>query len=326
MGEDQVAAGKQRDDHGNAEDKLERGPQHAHELDKTQGAGDVLAVEPFEEAYLRLLAGKGADQAGAGVVLLGLRGDLGEAGLDALEAVVNPVAKVLDQDAGHRHGRQSHQGEPGADAQQEKQGEYGEEDGVGAERESRAQQHAHGIQVIGHSGHNVAGAVALIEARVLPLQVAEEVVAQVELNLPRDADENPALGIEKDALGERNSDQQACEAENRFAVGLVLLQFVDGPSQDSGKLDRRRIGGNARESAPQVSPAVAAHVTEERAQIAEHGFIVRGTGERSGSLAIVSERLARGAWPTWAFSAADSLRSARTGYPGTRQPGLRADS
>jgi hypothetical protein len=114
--DDQVAAGQQGDDHGDAEDEFERGPEHAHQLHQAQGAGDVLAVELFEEADLRFFAGEGADEARAGVVFLGLRGDLGEAGLDALEAVVNPAAEVLHQDAGQRHGRQRHQGEPGADA------------------------------------------------------------------------------------------------------------------------------------------------------------------------------------------------------------------
>ena len=107
MLEDQVAAGQQGDDHGDAEDELERGPEHAHELNQAQGAGDVCAIELFEEADLGFFAGEGADQPRAGVVFLGLRGDLGEAGLDALEAVVNPVAEVLHQDAGQRHGRQA---------------------------------------------------------------------------------------------------------------------------------------------------------------------------------------------------------------------------
>ena len=271
MGDDQVAAGKQSDDHGDAEDELERGPEHAHELNQAKGSGDVLAIEFFEEADLGVFAGKGADEAGAGVVFLGLGGDGGEAGLDAFEAVVNPVAEVLDQDAGERHGRESHEGEPGAEVEQEIQGEYGEEDRVGAVHESRTEQHAHGIEVVGHAGHNVAGAVTLIEAGVLLLEMAEEVVADVEFNLPRNADENPALGVEEDAFGERNNDQQACEDENRFAGGLLFLHFVDGHSQDSGKLDRRRIGGDAGEAAPQVSPAIAAHVTEEGAEIAEHG-------------------------------------------------------
>ena len=74
----------------------------------------------LEEADLGFFAGEGADQARAGEVLLGLRGDVGEAGLDALEAVVNAVAEVLHQDAGERHGRERNKGEPGADAQQDK--------------------------------------------------------------------------------------------------------------------------------------------------------------------------------------------------------------
>jgi hypothetical protein len=52
MSNDQVAAGKQRDDHGDAENEFERGPQHAHELDEAQGAPDVLAVEALEQIDL----------------------------------------------------------------------------------------------------------------------------------------------------------------------------------------------------------------------------------------------------------------------------------
>ena len=70
------------------------------------------------------------------------------------------------------------------------------------------------------------------------------------------------------------------KSENRLARGLVLLELVDGPAEHAGKLDRDGIGGNAGERAPQVSPAVAAHVREEGAQIAKHGFIVRGAEGR----------------------------------------------
>ena len=276
MRDDQVAAGQQCDGHGNAQDKLQRRPQHPHKLDKAQRSGDVPAIKPLKEADLRLLAGEGSDQACAGVVFLCLRGDLREAGLDALEAVVDSVAEVLHQDAGQRHRRQCHKCKPGAQVQQEIQSEDSEEDRVRAIHEGRAEQHSDGIKIVGQPGHDVAGAVALIEARVLPLQVEEQVVTQVKLDLSRDADETPALGVEKDALGQRYGHQQTCKAENRFAGSLVLLHLVDGPSQNSGKLDRCRIGGDAGEGAPQVSPAVAAHIWEEGGQIAEHISILRG--------------------------------------------------
>ena len=154
---------------------------------------------------------------------------------------------------------------------------HGEEDGIGAVHEGRAEQLAHGIEVVGQPGHDVAGAIALVEAGVLPFEVAEEVVAQVELDLARDADENPALGVEKDAFDQRDGDQQAGEDED-LAAGGPVLHLVDGASDDLGKLHGDSVGANAGEGAPQVSPAVAAHVTEERAEVAEHGFIVRGRG------------------------------------------------
>ena len=110
MGEDQVAAGQQCNHHRHAEDEFQSGPEHAHELDQAKSAGNVLAVELLEEANLRLLAGKGSDQAGARIILLGLRGDVGKAGLDALEAVVDSGSEVLNEDAGDGHGRQRAQG------------------------------------------------------------------------------------------------------------------------------------------------------------------------------------------------------------------------
>ena len=165
--QDLMPAGQQRDDHGDAEDELERGPEHAHQLNETKRAADVLAVEPLEEADLRLLAGKGADEANAGVILLGLGGDIGEAGLDALEPVVNFAAEILDDDAGRRHGRERYKRQVGADAQHEEKRKDAEEDGIGAVHERRAEQHAHRVQVVGHAGHDVAGAIALVEAGVL---------------------------------------------------------------------------------------------------------------------------------------------------------------
>ena len=108
---------------------------------------------------------------------------------------MNPASEVLHQDAGQGHGRKRNQCEPGADVQQEKQGEYGEEDRIRAVHKGRAEQIANGTQVVGQSGHDVARAIALIEARILLFQFFEEVAAQVEFDLPRYADENPALGV-----------------------------------------------------------------------------------------------------------------------------------
>ena len=105
----QMAAGQQRNHHGDAEDEFERGPQHAHQLHQPQRARNVLAVELLEPADLGFFARKRANQPRAGVVLLRLRRNIGEACLDAFEAIVDLAPEVLHQDAGDGHGRQRHQ-------------------------------------------------------------------------------------------------------------------------------------------------------------------------------------------------------------------------
>ena len=123
------------------------------------------------------------------------------------------------------------------------------------------EQHAHGVQVVGHAGHDVAGAVALIETRVLQLQLAEEIVAQIELDVARDADENPALRVEKDAFDQEMATRS--RAKIRISSrGRPFLDPVDGHAQNPGELHRDDIGGDARQRAPHVSPAVAAHVAD----------------------------------------------------------------
>ena len=212
-------------------------------------------VEAFEEADLGFFAGEGADEAGAGVVFLGLRGDVGEAGLDALEAGMDAAAEVLDEDAGQRHGREGDQRQIGADAQHEEEREDGKEDGVGAVHEARAEQHAHGVQVVGHARHDVAGAIALIEAGVLLLELAEEVVAQVELDVARDADENPALGVEEDALDEGDGDQQSGEEDNLLRGWFPALDGVDGACRGRRETGPRWRWCRRRRACPTRNPS-----------------------------------------------------------------------
>ncbi len=64
---------QQRDGHGEPENELERGPEHAHELNQAEPTADILLVGLFKGGNLRFFLGEGADQPGAGKVLLGLR-------------------------------------------------------------------------------------------------------------------------------------------------------------------------------------------------------------------------------------------------------------
>ena len=95
-----MAADEEGDDERDAEDELECGPEHGHEAGEEQAAADVLLVGGFEGGDLGVFLGEGADEAGGGEVLFGLCGDVGEHGLDALEAGVDAGAEVLDEDGG----------------------------------------------------------------------------------------------------------------------------------------------------------------------------------------------------------------------------------
>ncbi len=63
MRNDLVSADKQGDDHGNAQDELERRPEHTHQLDQSLRARNVLQVQLFKKSDLRLFAAKRTHQA-----------------------------------------------------------------------------------------------------------------------------------------------------------------------------------------------------------------------------------------------------------------------
>ena len=111
-----VASDEEGDHEGEAEDELERGPEHGHEADEVEAALDVLLVGGLEGFDFGLFLCEGTDEAGSGEVFLGLGGDVGVHGLDALEAGVDAGSEVLDEDGGDGQRAEGAEGEPGADA------------------------------------------------------------------------------------------------------------------------------------------------------------------------------------------------------------------
>ena len=73
--------------------------------------------------------------------------------------------------------------------------------------------HADGIQVVGGARHDVAGAHAAVEIRGERDQVAEQVVAQIVLDVARDADEDHAHPVLEEAFHQRRPSRQAGEAQ-----------------------------------------------------------------------------------------------------------------
>ena len=216
--DDLMAADQQRDHQAEAEHEFERGPEHGHQPDQVQRAADVLLVGGLEGGDLGVFLREGADQARAGEVLLRLGGDVGEHGLDALEAAMDALAEGLHQHRRERQRADGAQRQLRADADHERQRGRGEDEAVGRVHDGRAEQLADGVQVVGGARHDVAGAVGVVEAGGLALEVGEEVVAQVELDLARGADDDLARDVEEDG-GERGDQQQAQRVVRRSWPG-----------------------------------------------------------------------------------------------------------
>ena len=264
-----MAADEQGDHQRDAEDELQRGPEHGHEAREEQRAADVLAVGVLEGGDLRILLREGADETCAGEVLLGLRGDVREHGLDALKAAMDARAEVL-----HQHGREGQwqkgeEGEARADAQHEGHGRCGEDQRVGRVHDSRAEQLADRVQVIGAARHDVAGAVALEELGRLGFEVSEEIVAEVELDLARGADEDLAGEIEKDSRDDGDGEQAQRVVLERGA-GEVVLDVAGGVADEQRDQDLGEVVDDQRETAPDVALPVAAKIGKERAEAGEH--------------------------------------------------------
>ena len=226
-------------------------------------------LDCLEGVDLGLFLREGADEAGGGEVFLGLRGDVGEHGLDALEALVDLAAQNLHEDAGERQRGERGQSKHGADAQQEVEREDGEQDGVRAVHDAGAEEHADGVEVVGHARHDVAGAALLVVLGGLLFELQEEIVAEVEFDVAGDADEDPAREEQEDALGDGDGDKQPGVEEDLLA-GDAMVEVVYGGSDDAGEEYPDGAREHGDDASPDVGAAVAAHVGEKRLQAFEH--------------------------------------------------------
>src|SRR5208337_1322948 len=217
-----------------AEHELQRRPEHSHQADQTEAAADVFLIGAFEGGDLGLLLHIGADDAGAGKVFLGAGRDVGEHGLDAFEAFVNAASEILDDDAGDGQRQKRKYGQLGADGQHEAQGAGGEDDGVGRVHDGRAEQHPDRVQVVGGARHNVARAIALVVGIGEAFEVREQIVAQVELDIARDADDHIARQKLEDSLGQRDGNDQQGVGE-KFLPSDAGVKIVNGAAQDLRK-------------------------------------------------------------------------------------------
>ena len=149
---------------------------------------------------------------------------------------MNAPSKMLDDNTGNGQRQKREECELRADGQHEPKRAGGEHQSVRRIHDRRPEQHPDRVQVVRGARHDVARAIALVIRIREPLQVREEIVAQVELNIPRDADDHPPRQELKHSLDQRDGDNQQRIGEKLLA-GHTGVKIVNGAPQDLRKQD-----------------------------------------------------------------------------------------
>ena len=242
--DDLAAAQPQHDQGADPEQEGQARVEEALQADQAAVAAQELGVGALEAGQLGLLLAVGADDPDSGQRLLRHRRQLGQLGLDPLEAAMDGRAEAVDRDRDERQRHQGHAGQPRIDRQHQE--DRDDEDDAGRDRvhHRRAGHHADGRQVVGRARHQVAGAPGLEVGQRQPLQVAEEVVADVELDVPRGNDEL-LPHLEAEPAADAGDGQQrrgvAAQRRQRGAIREVVDRQPEHPRADEldGGRDQR---------------------------------------------------------------------------------------
>ena len=223
-----------------------RKPDQRREEGLQPGRVDALVEDPGDRAAeavkLVFLAGESLDDADAGDVLLGLRGQLGDPLLHLLQRWAGDavVARGGEDDEWRR--RQRDQRQQRVDHDHHRAGEDDRQQALGDEDQAVAEEEADRLQVDRRPRHQLSGLLGVEEAQLQSLKVRVEELAQVEFDREGDlAGDQPSHHGQPHPQHARPDDRQ----REREQVGLV---------EAFDRVDRR--GRSATGSAPS-SPSPA---------------------------------------------------------------------
>ena len=252
-GDDLAAAQPQHHERAHAEEEREARIEQPLQADQPAVAAQELLVGEAEAGQLGLLLPVGAHDPDAGQRFLGHRRQLGQLGLDLLEPAMNRRAEAIDRQRHERQRDQRHPGQPRVDRQHQPDGD--DEDDAGRDRvhHRRPGHHPHRRQVVGGPRHQVAGPAGLEVGQRQPLQMAQEIVADVELDVAgRDHEALPHLESEVPADDRDGEEDGRVAAEDRQR-GAAVGEVVDGQAQHP-RPDELDAGRDQRTSAAPARP------------------------------------------------------------------------
>ena len=209
-----------------------------------------------EARGLGVLLREGLDDAHADDRLLGLRRDVGDALLDVAQHGMRAARVARGDDRDRRQQDERDQRElPARDDEQRSGG-----DQRGAvlrdEDEPVAEEHAHGADVARRAREQLAGLVLVVEAERHPLQVRVERLAQVVLDVQREAARDQApRDHEGAARGARGDDQPDPEPQARAVVRPD--RPVDGAAGEARDREREGLRGEREHDRPHEQRADA---------------------------------------------------------------------
>ena len=230
-----------------------------------QAAADVFLVLGLEGFDFGFFLHVGANQACAGEILLRAGGDVGEHGLNALEALVNAAAEGLDDDADCGQRQEREQRQPGADGDHERQRAHRVDQRVGGIHDRWTEQHANGVQVVGRPRHNVAGAMALVVGVAQVFQAGEKIVAEIELDVARNANHHPAREELEDSFSDGDGEKHS-RVDEQLVLGNAGVQIVGSFADHQREQDPDAIGEQDADAAENVCPAITFYVRKQRPQ------------------------------------------------------------
>ena len=220
----------------------------------------VLGVGDSEPLQLRLFLAVGAHDADARQRFLGDGADVGQLRLDLLEPLVDGAPEELHRQGHERQRDQREQREPCVDGQHQDEGHHEPEQRVRGIHHRRSDHLAHGVQVVGGAGHQVAGATRLEVGDRHLLELREEVVAHVVLDIARRPDEDAAHEEPEDAAADADAEQGGA-VQRQLLAGDPGREVVDRMPQYPGRGERDSGGsydaGEPEEEVATIGPDVA---------------------------------------------------------------------
>src|SRR6266404_1267731 len=214
-----MAALPEDDEEGGADERLERGHEHAPGANEFDVAGDVFAIGFVEAANFGFFLGVSTDDTHAREILLNFSGKSGQGGLNHFVEIMDDFAEMADGYRYDGHGQQHPKRQGRRQAGHDDDGENHGHERLAGVHDAGAKNHADIVEVVGGARHQFTSAIANVEFGLHEQQPIEQASTQIEFDIARDADENPARG-EGHRTFEQDADNQdeAVDAERVTAV------------------------------------------------------------------------------------------------------------